>query len=628
MRIKRLLFSGAFAAASFAQESPRLDSIVNSASGRPPTATQPTLGVGGWATIKGAFPITAKCEASSQQPDALCTPPEYCQAQSPLPEELCGVSVEADGVKLPILYVDKGQVNVVLPARANNETRFKAYVQNRASNELRAPVTNTGVGIFHDGKKIAVAFLNDDRMHSRDNPFNNALPDDGRRNITILTTGAGLPEQAMPQGMPTPYEQTSPTPKPTFSIDGVELPDAVRESIAAPGYIAVQQHTIAIPAEVSGTPLAEGAHTIELCVTQGTKSCDKADFLIGNPEKKYVSQKITLDDRGRETVPEGTVTLTDRATGEAKTTKLTAFGNILIEKPDDAPADLVIAAGKEFAEYRDTIKTSIPAIIIPQFQEFAESKFTYYPDRYESSCEKLQISGQVACHKWAAEDRPMNNIEFSKYTQSGFTGLEDKVEDRQRMIGASDLRWPDLPIKVDLRLADAPSGQVLLQWVLDKDGNPVRAITKPLPEAFREIVGNFTINGRKAFEIIENLGEEKGIHLSYNRELNSAICKVDEQGLPTQCRVNLYPDPNAIEKLGQVLQHELIHALGAIHHDPEQRSVFYYAVNRDNGRAFTSKLPQRIQSLLDTMYLQPQLPKREQYSKDNIFLKLHPPRQE
>jgi uncharacterized protein (TIGR03437 family) len=621
--VNKLFLGGALAAATLAAQdrAPRLDTIVNSASGKATRQGAPTLGVGGWATIKGEFPITTTCSIGIPLPGIPCPQQEYCQASFPLPEELCGVTIEADGRKLPILYIDKEQATVILPDRTNEETIFKAYASGVASNELKAPVTPTGIGIFHDGKRLAIAFTKDYQLHGRERPLDNTLPDDGSREITILTTGAGLPENGLEPGVPAPYDSASPTPRPIAKLDGIELPDAVRSSIAAPGYVAVQQHVVNIPAAINGSPLEDGAHTLELCVTQGTTSCDKTDLLVHTPGQRYLNQNITIDDRGK--AAEGTVTLTDLESRTSRSYRMTEHGNLLIPKADSRPVEIVIAAGPEYAEYHDTITDTIPTFTLPQYKEFPESKFTYHEDRNEPSCNALLPSGRIPCHKWVAGDTPMNNIDAIRYFMADYR-LSDLT-----LKGIWNQRWPALPITIDLRLSDAPKTDILVRWVLDANGTPVRAITKPLPDAFKEIVDNYTFGGKRAFRIVSEGSAD--VFLTYNLledgkpAGNYAGCRFENKPYPSWCKINLYPDPNALDDLGYVLQHELLHVLGLINHDPDRRSVFHYGMSDWSYLPFTTQLPAKFQEVLHLLYSQDAAPDRKLPDKNSVFLKFRKP---
>lgn len=84
-----------------------------------------------------------------------------CLAQDGLfPDDLCGVQVEVNGGRIPLLFVSSGQINAALPY-VTGPARLKVVNNGAASAEFNTEIKPAAPGIFFQSNLYAAALLGD-----------------------------------------------------------------------------------------------------------------------------------------------------------------------------------------------------------------------------------------------------------------------------------------------------------------------------------------------------------------------------------------------------------------------------------------------------------------------------------
>lgn len=138
-------------------------------------------------------------------------------APTPYPTQAANVDVTFDGTPAPLLWVQDGQINAVVPwsVAAGGNTKICATYNNVTANCLTLPVVAATPAVFMADDRYAAALNQDGSYNTADNP---AAPGSI---VSVWATGLGpiTPAQAdgAPIGLPLPVNNL------TFSVEAVYL---------------------------------------------------------------------------------------------------------------------------------------------------------------------------------------------------------------------------------------------------------------------------------------------------------------------------------------------------------------------------------------------------------------------
>lgn len=577
--LRNMVLLGAACAGVMAQETNRLDAIVNDANLKRMVATASRT------RAYGRFNIPenpARCTA---------TPNEA------YPTSLCGVTVRVNGELAPLGSVARDVITFVMPDQSG-EASIVVGLGDETTNAMSTTILPAAPAIYRQDGLAAIVKHDDNKALTRTSPLR-PYTDDGKI-ASIFLGGMGrsddLRTEGVTVGTPVPAERVYHAPMPDeVSIDG-QAAEVLNASMA-PGYTGLWQLDVRLP-----EGLRTGAKTLKVCLW---RECDTADILVLDHDTPYVTLRVTPSTNGRNTpAPAPVATITNPRTGLVTTTTATENGNIIARAEDKEPLEIVVGAGPEYDEYRDNANGTIPPFVLSQHKNYPNSLFTYEQDRIDPACDTLQVGGQGPCEKWVPGGTPMNLADFVKYEQSAFY---DGV-----LGGIMDRRWASLPIPIAPNLDQAPAGKTYVKY-----GEP----DIPMADGIRRVIENFKILGQPAFVIVDKI-EDRGIDIKYNTYGNfSSVNDLDTNDKPVRGFINIHSGD--ARGVASTVAHELYHALGAGLHDPDENSILYYATKQSNWVPFDTTVPPKLQDLLDAMYEQPWAPGT--VTKDSVFLKLYPP---
>ena len=185
--------------------------------------------------------------------------PEDQQAsQAPLPRELSGVSLTANGEPLPLLYVSPTQINAQLPFALRDGAALRVRTPNGVS-DTSIPVLDAAPGIF------AVTHPNGLRVSEES-------PSQPGEFLTIYASGLGEVSGRIAAGEPAPYAPLLTTRSPIE----VEFANALlRPSFAGltPGKVGLYQVNFQVPGQLYGSQ-----HTLRLRVGRSVSQAVPVPF--------------------------------------------------------------------------------------------------------------------------------------------------------------------------------------------------------------------------------------------------------------------------------------------------------------------------------------------------------------
>ena len=352
----RLLISAAIAAglSSAQAQTPTIASVVNSASFASDVAE------GSLASIVGDSLSLDTCVASV----------------IPYPEDLCGVSVTADGQKLPLLYTSPTLINFQLPY-GTGERNITVHRQGIDSMSATVDVLPQAPGIFvynttnDDGtlnvRDIGISQLEDYTLQGPSNPV--FL---GKNALILYVNGLGIPDDgsAPPLGSPSPLSPLLHTPGVDVFVNGNKLP---ANDVPFAGYsptLIVDTVAILLPDD-----LPTGANNVKICAGNVCSPevtvfmTNTKDYLAGN-----ISSPGTMSD-GKDRKLESIVGF---ANGQPM--KINKDGNYLV--PAQGTVDVSLAASSDWESYKDTF-TANGSTLAPQIKAFPHIVYTDVKGDYD-----------------------------------------------------------------------------------------------------------------------------------------------------------------------------------------------------------------------------------------------------
>jgi len=168
-------------------------------------------------------------------------------SETPLPIQLDNVAVAVNGIIVPLLYLDNGQINFQVPYGIPAETAvLSVSTGGVASNSVEVPVASAAPGIFVYNSTFAVVQNQDYSLNGPGNPAK------AGSYITIYATGGGELDNAVPAGTPAPEAPLSHTvQRATVTIGGVAA--GVLFSGLTPGFVGLLQINAQVPQLGAGT---------------------------------------------------------------------------------------------------------------------------------------------------------------------------------------------------------------------------------------------------------------------------------------------------------------------------------------------------------------------------------------
>jgi uncharacterized protein (TIGR03437 family) len=219
---------------------PRIDKIVNSATGVIATTIAPGEIVSLYAPTDGTAPIGPATAVGLRLTDS-----------GAVSTSIGGVQVLFNGIAAPLAYVSASQINAVVPYEVARFANVSVWVKflNQTSNQPQVSVSTTSPGLFTSNGtgSGAAAVLNQDSSYN--GPSNPAAKGS---TIVLYMTGEGQTQPAGVTGKVTTVATTGPlTPQPLLpvavNIDG--QPATVAFWGEAPGLVSgVMQLNVVVPA--------------------------------------------------------------------------------------------------------------------------------------------------------------------------------------------------------------------------------------------------------------------------------------------------------------------------------------------------------------------------------------------
>jgi uncharacterized protein (TIGR03437 family) len=161
-------------------------------------------------------------------------------AAVPLTTNLAGVSVSANGIALPLLYVGPTQINAQLPFEITGASMLTVTTNGVAAAPFRVNVTKTAPGIFQFSGNRAVATNSDYSLNTSSNPAK------AGSFMTVYITGQGGLDNSIADGAGAPSSPLSSTSDTTTVNIGGKTAN-VLFSGATPGLVGVSQVNVVVP---------------------------------------------------------------------------------------------------------------------------------------------------------------------------------------------------------------------------------------------------------------------------------------------------------------------------------------------------------------------------------------------
>ena len=294
----------------------------------------------------------------------------------PYPQDLCGVSVTADGQKLPLLYTSPTLIYLQMPyGTGTHNLMVKNGGQASTSTPVNVKPQAPGVFVYNtanpDGttnaKNLAIGLLDEATLQSPTTPV---WP--GKNTLTLYVNGLGKSTDAgqLPLGMTAPLSPPLHTAGVQVYVNGTQLPSS---SVTFAGYAP----TLIID-EVAITPpdnLPTGANSVKICAGDVCSPevtvfmTNTRDYLAGN-----ISSPGTMSD-GKDRKLESIVGF---ANGQPM--NVNKDGNYLV--PVQGTVDISLAASSDWESYKDTF-TANGSTVAPTIKAFPHVVYTDVKGDYD-----------------------------------------------------------------------------------------------------------------------------------------------------------------------------------------------------------------------------------------------------
>ena len=189
-------------------------------------------------------------------------------ASVPLTTNLAGISVSANGVALPLLFVSPTQINAQLPFEITDTATLTVTANGVAGAPFRVNVANAAPGIFQFSGTRAVATNSDYSLNTSSNPAQTGSF------ITVYITGQGPFDNSIADGAGAPSSPLSKTSATTTASIGGKTA-TVLFSGATPGLVGVSQVNVVVP---NGIPDGDNS----LVITIGGVSSNSTTISVRN----------------------------------------------------------------------------------------------------------------------------------------------------------------------------------------------------------------------------------------------------------------------------------------------------------------------------------------------------------
>jgi adhesin/invasin len=192
----------------------------------------------------------------------------------PLPTSLNGTSITIGGLKAPLYYVSKTQIDAQVPYELEPGRQYEIVVNVNGTftvpDHISLVAAAPGLAATSDGRVLA--------EHANGKLITAAHPALANETIVLFLVGMGEVTPAVASGMPAPTKKlTHVTTAPVVTLDNTAGPSqGIKFAGLTPGFVGLYQVNFVVPAGAK-----PGTHQIE--VSQGSFHSNSATLPVGNP---------------------------------------------------------------------------------------------------------------------------------------------------------------------------------------------------------------------------------------------------------------------------------------------------------------------------------------------------------